>query len=165
MKTMLEVIPDGIFSRDFSVYEKTMKVAAIHLKTFSMTSKGTLTIGNDMYRVFRNGWLSGNGILQSPTGKVLAIARKRGLFRASFLVDYTGETLLLKKMLFRFRENWVIQSGETLTGTITQHKLFSRRLYFETNMQIPLEIRVFLLWLVILMVSTSQSSESSSAAA
>jgi hypothetical protein len=69
--------------------------------------------------------------------------------------------LFLKKKLFSLYEKYYLVSEDTRVGTIMLQNIFARRLLFETEIEIQLEVRVFILWLAIVFISARQSSDAS----
>ncbi len=161
MGTVLEAIPDGIFSVNFSVLENGRKIGAIQRKLVSLSLRGSITVNGVSYVIYRNGWFSGTFFLESKTGNKLAVARRQGLLSSNYRIEFSGHSFFLKKKLFSLHEKYYVISGDARVGTIMLQNIFARRMLLETEIEIQLEIRVFILWLAIVFISASQSSDTS----
>ncbi len=145
---MLRAAPHGIFSWDFTVYDAAgSPVAEIDMAAFR--EKAEVMIGEVACRVYREGWMSGPFVLESG-GHVLMRAVKPSAFRRSFDLAYDDCRYTLRARS-AFGRTFVLLEEERLLGTVAPDHAFTRKLTAELPEAMPLAVRVFILWLVILL--------------
>lgn len=163
-KHTLLAVPDGIFSVNYTVYENDVEVAKLYRKLMSARLKGSITTNGITRQVYRTGWFSSTFIMESVTGLGEAIAKRLSWFSASFNIDYLGNSILLKKKYWTMKEKYLlIQDGKEV-GMVWQPKVFSRKLELITEVEIPIEVRAFILWLTIVLIAANSSDSSSNGA-
>src|SRR5689334_8996173 len=91
---MLTIIPRTWYSWDFTVVSEQREVAFMDLSGWR--EKGTLTIEGIEHRVYREGRMSGDFVLERD-GTVLVRAAKPSAFSSTLLVRYQGREYTLKK--------------------------------------------------------------------
>lgn len=146
---MLQAIPQSWLSWDFTVLQGEVPIADIDVSRWR--EKGELTVAGATYRVYREGLLSGTFVLESAGG-VLARAKKTTFFR-SFLVEHAGRQYTLRaKSAFR-RQLVLLEGaeGSREIGSISPAGLFTRRASVDLPEELPLAVRVFLIWLTIVL--------------
>lgn len=143
---MLIAIPKRWFSWDFTVMDGAQAVGAIDMS--SWREKGVLTVEGTDYRVYREGLMSGDFILESHD-RVLARARKPSAFRRAFIVEHadTQYTLRAKSALGRAFE---LLDRDAVVGTLTPSGIFTRRAAIHLPEHMPLSLRVFIIWLAVI---------------
>ena len=144
---MLTATPKRWFSWDFTVQEGSQPIAKIDHSLWR--EKGTLTIEGKDYRVYREGVMRGEFVLESD-GKVLARAEKPSAFRRSFVVTHAGREYTLQAQS-ALRRPFVLLQGSQEVGWITPQGIFSRKTQVDLPEVLPLPVRVFLLWLTIVL--------------
>ena len=82
-------------------------------------------------------------------GSVVAVARNRRGFRTHIDVEWAGRHLVLEK-LSAFRRGFQLTEEERAVGTLRPQG-FSRTTDIDLPEEFPLILRLFLLWLVVLM--------------
>jgi hypothetical protein len=144
---MLTAIPRHWFSWDFTLTDGKRPLAEIDISWWR--EKGVLTISGKPYRVYREGALFGAFILES-NGTVLARAEKPSAFSRRIFVECAGVRYVLKPS-FLFSRRFQLLSGTTAVGTLSPNGLFSRRMNIDLSEDLPLPVRVFVVWLTIIL--------------
>jgi len=157
----LEAIPDGIFSVNYSLFKNNEKIASLVRKLFSLKLKGNITLGEKVYLAYTTGVFSGVFNLDSPSGETIAVAKRKGLLSGSYRIEYSNQMVLMKYKYFSLKTRYELYINEEMIGSIKLKKIFSRRLNFESNIEIPLEIMSFIMWLAILFITANNSSNNS----
>jgi hypothetical protein len=155
---MLTAIPKHWFTWDFTVHEGSQAIAEIDVSWWR--EKGTLTIQGQDYRVYREGVMSGYFVLESA-GSVLARAEKPSAFRRTFLVEHAGRQYTLQAKS-AWRRAFVLLQGSEEVGGIAPLGIFSRRASVDFPESLPLPVRVFLLWLAVLLWKREADSAAAS---
>lgn len=144
---MLTAIPKRWFSWDFTVTEESQAVAEIDMSRWR--EKGVLTVRGVDYRVYREGMMSGDFILESA-GAVIARADKPSAFHRSFTINFEGRryTLEAKAVL---RRTFLLLDGDREVGALSPEGLFTRRATVDLPQALPLPVRVFIVWLAVVL--------------
>ena len=154
---MLKVIPKSWFSWDFIVTDGVSPIAEIDLSWWR--EKGVLTVRDSTYDVYREGLMSGAFRLES-NGSILARAEKPSAFRRSFQVE-CGKKFYMLRAESAFGRKFVLIDGDREVGEISPDGVFTRRATADLPEGIPLPVKVFIIWLVVIL----WKRESDSAAA
>ncbi len=154
---MLKAIPNHWFSWDFTVMEGSQSVADIDVS--SWREKGLLTVQGVTYEVYREGLMSGAFILESA-GSVLARAEKPSAFRRSFIIEHVGRQYTLCATS-AFRREFLLSEDSREIGSLSPEGIFTRRTRVDLPEELPLPVKVFIIWLSIIL----WKRESDSAAA
>ncbi len=144
---MLSAIPKHWFSWDFRVMDGTRQVAEMDLSFWRR--KGLLSIEGIPYKVFREGLVSGAFILEVG-GTVAARAEKPNALRRCFLVEHAGRQLTLQARSV-FGRAFALYDGQNEIGSVTPEGFLTRRATARLPEELPLPVRVFILWLVIIL--------------
>ena len=144
---MLRLIPKHWFSWDFSVLDDRGIVAYIDISWWR--EKGVLTVQGASHPVFRERQMSGDFILESA-GSILARARKPSAFRRCFNVEHGGRHYTVRAQS-AFRRTFVVLDGDIGIGSITPDGIFTRRASIDLREDIPLAVRVFIVWLAVIL--------------
>ncbi len=155
---MLTAIPKNWFSWDFAVQEGEKPVAKLDLSLWR--EKGTLTIEGKDYRVYREGLLRGEFCLECE-GKILARAEKPSAFRRSYIVSHAGREYTLQARS-PWRRPFILLQGSQEIGSIAPQRIFTRKANADLPDSLPLPLRVFLLWLTVIL--WKREAESAAAA-
>jgi hypothetical protein len=145
--TMLTAIPRNWFSWDFTLVDEGHPLAEIGMS--SWREKGTLTIANQTYRIFREGFFSGSFVLES-SGAILARAAKPSAMTRRLIIDCNGSEFELKPVS-AFTRKFQLLSRGAIVGTLSPRGFLSRRMNVELSPDLPLPARVFVVWLAVLM--------------
>jgi hypothetical protein len=144
---MLRVAPSSWFSWNFVVFEGQDQVADIRLAV--LREAGELIVRDKTYRVNREGIMSGAFILRDGELE-LARAEKPSAFYRSFQVTHDGRcyTLGAESTL---RRKFVLQENGRTVGSVCPVNAFTRKCDADLPTGISLPVRVFMIWLVILL--------------
>jgi len=154
---MLTVIPKSWFSWDFTVLEGSRAVADIDVSWWR--EKGILTVDGINYKVYREGLMSGTFILELD-GVVIACAEKPKGFHRAFLIEYAGKQYTLRAKS-AFRREFLLLDGDREIGTLSPKGFFTRRAAVEFPEELPLQTKVFIIWLAVIL--WKRESDSSAA--
>ena len=144
---MLRMIPKW-FSWTFSVIDGAEPVAhAVDRSWWS--DKGELTIEGVTYTARREGVMSGEFVLESTAG-VLARATKPSAFRRSLIVEHAGRRYTLRAVS-ALRREFVLLDGSTRIGSLSPEGIFTRRAAVDLPPALPLTVRVFIVWLTVML--------------
>ena len=143
----LTIVPLRWYSWDFDVMEGTRHLARIDVS--SWREKGVLTIDGADYRVYREGAMSGDFLLERD-GLVFARATKPSAFKNTFVVTYHERQYTLSKRS-AWRREFVVRSGETEIGSLAPTSAWRREAAVRLPEDWPIPIRVFVIWLAIIL--------------
>jgi hypothetical protein len=145
---MLELVPLGWFSWDFSIFQNGSPIGQIRISS-SWREKGVLAVGGSSYNVYRERLMSGQFILEL-NGTQLARAEKPSALRSSFTVQHEGKTYILK-VESAFRQSFLLLENDRQIGSISPVSMFTRKARVDLPEELPLPIKVFLLWLTVIL--------------
>jgi hypothetical protein len=151
---MLLAVPKHWYSWDFDLRDGDRTVAFIDTSVWK--EKGTLTIDGAEYRVYREHLMSGAFLLEQH-GSALARAEKPSALRRRFLVQFDGRTLELRRTS-AFGRRFQLLDGDRELGTITPTTPFTRSARVDLPAGVPLPVRVFIVWLTVLIWKRDASS-------
>jgi hypothetical protein len=144
---MLQLEPKHWYSWDFTLLAGDAPLARIDFSTWR--ERGALTIQGQRYTVSKEGLLSGGFKLESPGGTV-ATATRESIFRRRYTIVAGARTYTLQP-----RSTWgramVVREGDREVGTIEPRGIFTRRGTVSLPDAVPLPVRVFLIWLALLL--------------
>lgn len=144
---MLQLEPKHWYSWDFTLMAGDAALAQIDFS--SWRERGSLRIQGQTYTVTKEGLLSGGFTLASPGGTV-ATASRESVFRRQYRVVAGGHSYTLQP-----RSTWgraiVVREGDRELGTIAPRGIFTRRGTVSLPDVVPLPVRVFLVWLALLL--------------
>jgi hypothetical protein len=144
---MLRAIPKSWCSADYKVLENDTVIAVVSLSLFR--EAGELTVAGSSYPVYREGLLSGSFVLESG-GSILARADKPSAFYRSFQVKHGEKEYALGAESAGFRK-FVLSEGGKQIGSIYPVHPLTRRSVIDFPEDIPLVVRVFMFWLVMIL--------------
>jgi hypothetical protein len=144
---MLTAAPRSWFSWDFTLAAGEERLAEIDISWWR--EKGVLTIANKPYRVYREAPLIGAFVMESD-GIVLARAEKPSALRRRMLVEHAGTRYELKP-LRSFSRDFQLLAGTEVVGTLSASGLLSRRMNIALPEELPLPVRVFVVWLTVIL--------------
>ena len=120
---MLIAIPKRWFSWDFDVNDGAQTVAEIDVSRWR--EKGVLRVQGADYRVYREGLMSGDFILESA-GSVLARAEKPSALRRAFIIKYADTHYTLQAESAFRRASELLRGGRKI-GALSPKGMFTRR--------------------------------------
>jgi hypothetical protein len=151
---VLQIVPTHWYSWDFTVTDESRPVADIATSWWG--EKGALTIEGTTYRVYREALMSGAFVLEHA-GSVLARAEKPSVFRREFLIRHAGrEYTLCRESLFR--RAFVLLDGSRQVGSLAPKGTFTREAAADLPHDLPLPVRMFIVWLTVISWRREQSS-------
>lgn len=145
---MLKAVPTSFFSWDFRIKEGEREVAAIDLSLWR--EKGALSVEGLPYRVYREGPARGAFILEDGAGRVAARAEKPNALRRAFIVEHDGRRFRLEAWTPVGRA-FVLRDEAGVVGTVKPDNFVTRRTTAVLPEDLPLAVRVFMLWLVFIL--------------
>jgi hypothetical protein len=157
---MLRALPANWFSWDFNVFDGDKHLALIDQAC--LREAGELLLEGTRYKASRESWLGGAFLLETE-GRVVARAIKPSAWRRAFEVQHDNKTYTLKA-----RSSWgrtfELLDGEIVIGSMRPAHSFTRKAEVEFPDSIPLPVRVFMVWLTIILWKRDQDAAASGAA-
>src|SRR5262249_14618467 len=144
---MRKMIPKSWFSWDFTVTDGASPIAEIDVSWWR--EKGVLTVRGSTYDVYREGLMGGAFLLES-SGSILARARKPSAFRRSFEFEFGGKFYILRAES-AFRRKFVLIDVDKEVVWLSPDGIFTRRATADLPEGLPLPVKVFIIWLVVIM--------------
>ena len=144
---MLTAVPTRWFSWEFTVNDGPRTVATIDVSWW--LEQGTLTVAGIEHRVYREGLLSGSFILEAA-GSVVARATKPSAFRRAFAIDHGGRRYALQATAM-LRRRMELLDGNRAIGSLSPQGVFTRRADVDLPTDLPLAVRVFVIWLAVIL--------------
>ena len=151
---MLQVVPTHWYSWDVTVMDESRPVADLDVSWWG--EKGILTIEGSTYRVYREAPMSGDFILEQA-GSVLARAEKASIFRRQFLLRHAGREYTRQPRSL-FRRAYVLLAGSREVGSLAPEGLFTRKAAADLPSDLPLPVRMFIVWLTVILWRRDQAS-------
>lgn len=149
---MLTMIPKP-FSWTFSVMDGAEPIAhAVNRSWWS--DKGEITVQGVTYTARREGVMSGAFVLESTAG-VVARALKPSAMRRSLIVEHAGRQYRLRAVS-ALRREFVLLDGSTRIGSLSPEAIFTRRAAVDLPQTLPLTVRVFIIWLTVMLWKRDQ---------
>jgi hypothetical protein len=144
---MLRAVPKNWFSWKFEIFDGEVKVANLDLAWFR--EEVEFAIQGRTFEIGREGVMSSVFLLRED-GRTIASATKPSAFRRSFDVvfDQTGYKL---EAVGPFVRRFELRKDFREVGSIHPVHLFSRKAIVELPEYLPLEVQVFIAWLVIML--------------
>jgi hypothetical protein len=151
---MLQIVPTHWFSWNCTVSDESRRVADITLNW--MREKGVLTIEDQTYRVYREAWMSGAFVIEHA-GSVIAQAEKPSMFRRELVIRHAGREYTLRPASI-FGRRFVLLQGSRRIGSLTPRGVFTRKAAADLPHDLPLPVRIFIVWLTVISWRREQSS-------
>jgi len=155
---MLTLIPKSWFSWNFNIMDGVRAVAEIDVSGWR--EKGLLAVDGIDYLVYREGLMNDTFILELG-GKVLARAEKAKAFHRAFLIKYAAKQYTLKAKS-AFRREFLLLEGDRKIGTLSPKGVFSHRAIVEFPEELPLPVKVFIIWLAVILWKRESDSGAAS---
>jgi hypothetical protein len=155
---MLKAIPKSWFSADYKVLENDDVIAIIGLSL--LREAGELNIKGSAYRVYRERLLSGAFIIEA-NGAMLARAEKPSAFYRSFIVEHEGRKYTLEAESVWTRKFVLSEAGRQIGAVYPEHCM-TRKAVIDFPEEIPLAVRLFMFWLVMILWKRASDASASS---
>ncbi len=144
---MLIAKPSSLFSWNFSIKEDGREIALIDQAW--LRERSEVTIEGDVHTFARTDML--NGVFELlRAGQTVARAQKTSLFQRAFEVSLNGRSLILRAA-HPFTRRFELIEGDSLIGQIAPRHMFTRTAEIDLEKSIPLAVRIFSFWLVMIM--------------
>ena len=145
---MLTAKPHSCFSWCFYILDENQNCIA-DISQHWLREQGQFCIGPACFSVRRDGFLNGTFSLQL-NGSVLATARKTGMFTPGFDIQIGNDFCHLAAEHLFTRRFMLTRQGQYL-GEVRPLHLFTRQATISFPEEIPVAIRIFLFWLVLIL--------------
>jgi hypothetical protein len=158
---VLRAVPKSWFSYSFDVFDRTgTRVAAADLSNWR--ENGKLEVGGRRYLARHETWAR-EFVLEGEDGLRVAVAEKPSAWREILSLEYGGARYELRKES-PWRSTFVLSREDIgVVGSIRQKSFFGRETSVELPEELPVEVRVFILWLATLMRKRADSAAASTA--
>lgn len=143
----LEAIPHSWFSSKFTIRDKQHVVAELDFGFWR--ENGTINLGQDGFHVHPEHLIGGDFILEGPSG-VVARAEKPSAWVRRLIIEYSGKQYELRTRHALLREFVLLDSNRKI-GSVSPQGILTRRADARLPEDWPLSVRMFVLWLVLLM--------------
>jgi len=158
---MLRAVPNGWFSYDFTLFDRTGRpVARVDLANWR--EKAKLEVSGTPYEAHHKAWAS--EFVLEKDGQVLAVAEKPSTWKDRFFFEHGGNRYELKKESAWGRTFELTRDGVGSVGSVRPKGAFRREWTVDMPGELPLEVRVFLVWLAVLLWRRADSTAASGAA-
>ena len=141
----MEAIATGMFNIKFRLVGQNQRLLG-ELENSFLQAKAQLELEEGSYQLYREGWFSGDFLLEL-NGKVVARASKPSVLRNRFEIELPDRQLVLSKPSSFDRRVIVLDGGKEI-GSIYPLGTFTRRTHVDVPDDWPVPIRAFLFWLV-----------------
>lgn len=146
--SLLEFGPRSWFSsRNYNIVQNGTLIGEINCAW--ARERGSIRIGDASYTASREGLVSGAFFLEA-SGRRLVSAEKPNALHRLFTLHLAGKTFTLKAASAFWRA-FVLIEGDREVGTIAPLGLFTRKAMADLPDDLSLEVKAFLIWLVVVM--------------
>jgi hypothetical protein len=157
--SMLEITPNGIWSWDYSISDDEGFITQIDSRTFREACE--FALGQDTYTIRRDGLMSGMFRLRSGEDLV-ASAEKPSAFHRRFIITSADESSYELIAESAFGRRFLVNDDSGPAGYIEPLGIFTRKARAELEPAIPDPIRIFMIWLTLMMWRRATNTASSS---
>lgn len=156
---MYAIVPKNLLATEYDIFYGANLVAHIKKPAVSVKDKCSIIIGDNQFYFTRQGVVSGDWILETHHITV-ASAVKPSAFNDTFLIHFDNGELTLKAKLLSLKNECILFEKDQQIGNILQANFFSRKLHFTVNKDIPLEVIVFIVCIVLVIIDRKSASAS-----
>ena len=142
---ILEARPIGIFTRKFSIEAEGQEIALLDSSSWRVA--GAISIGDHIYRLYREGLMSGAYLLEYE-GQVVARAIKPSAFSSQFDLELYHRRYSLTRASV-FGRGFAVFQGEVVVGSVHPTGMFIRRTIIDLPPDWAIPFQVFVFWLVL----------------
>jgi hypothetical protein len=157
-KRMLIATPKRWFSWDFEVHEGGGQPVG-DVRVSAWRERGAVTVGGTEYPVTREGVVG--AFTLAGAGGVLARAMKPSAFHRAFTLEYDGKEYVLKATS-AWGRGFALLDGEVQIGAVRPARALGRQARVDLPEDMPLEVRLFVLWLTLMLWKRQQQAANSS---
>jgi len=144
---MLHIVPLHWYKWDFKIFEDDRPIAVIDRSW--RNESGQLILEDATYEIYRKGAFFGTFVLEKE-GAVVAEAEKPSAFKRQFEIKYATRRFVLKSISVFGRGYDLIEDGRII-GSIVARSVFTRKARADLPEEMPLSVRVFVIFLVLLL--------------
>jgi hypothetical protein len=158
----LEAVPEGLLARAYEIRENSSAVGRVEHTPLPLLKRGTVTLGDQVFPITREGVLRPNYLMNVSDGSVRARAEKQGLGGYAYRVRFGDSEILLKKKVFAMRERFILMDASGELGEISRDSILSRRMTVilgDRAAAFPREVVLFLIWIA-LMIHRAEAAAS-----
>ena len=145
--TSLALLPRRCYSWDFTLVSGDGTQARLDLS--SWREKGVVTIGDYDHRVYREGMVSGDFVIERG-GQALARATKPSAFRSTIVITHGGRQYTLRKKSV-WKRAFVLLEGHKEVGSLSPNSWLTRDATVSLPADWPLAVKTFVTWLAIIL--------------
>jgi len=153
----LALTPRRWYSWDFTLTSGDRTLAQLDL---SWREKGVVTIGDFEHRVYREGMVGGDFVIERG-GEVLARASKPSVFRHTIVITHDGRQYTLRRKSF-WKRAFVLLEGDTTIGSLSPNSWLGRDATVHLPNDWPLAVKTFVVWLAIILWKRDAAAAASS---
>lgn len=153
MTAELEAVPERLLSLAYEVRENGSTVGKVEHRPLPLLTRGTVTIGDQVFPITREGVLRPNYLMNLSDGPVRARAEKQGVGGYAYRIQFGDSEILLKKKVFAMRERFVLMDAAGEIGEISRKSFLSRRMTVmleDRAAAMPMEVILFLIWIALM---------------
>lgn len=153
---MLRAIQRSWFSYNFDVIDRTgTRVATADMSNWRENAR--LEVEGRRYLARHQTWAR-EFVLEGEDGSIVAVAEKPSSWRETFSLEHGGVRYELRKES-PWKSSFILsREGVGVLGSVRRKSLFGRETIVELPEELPVEVRVFVLWLATLMRKRSDSA-------
>ncbi len=157
----LRAEPQSLFTWNYQVFQNDQMVATTHYTIWG--ESGQVSVGSNVWSVERQGPMSGEWWLsKAGTQPPVAIAHKPSVLARKFEVRWGESHSLVLEAEHLFTRRMQVVAMGTLIGHIAPKHPFTRHATLEFPDEVPMELRLFCLWLAALLWRRASSNNNSS---
>lgn len=153
---MLRAIQRSWFSYNFDVIDRTgTRVATADMSNWRENAR--LEVEGRRYLARHQTWAR-EFVLEGEDGSIVAVAEKPSSWRETFSLEHGGVRYGLRKES-PWKSSFILsREGVGVIGSVRQKSLFGRETIVDLPEELPVEVRVFVLWLATLMRKRADSA-------
>jgi hypothetical protein len=160
---MLRAVRRGWFSYDLDVFDRAgTPVAKVDLAHWRENAK--IEVEGRRYLARHEMWAR-EFVLEAEDGRTVALADKPSAWERRFLLDYGGGRYQLAKESPWRSAFLLTREGAGVVGSVRRRSPFGRETVVDLPGELPLEVRVFVLWLTVLMQKRDDAAAGSASTA
>jgi len=161
---MLRAVPEGWFSSNFIVFDRAgTPVARAGLSNWREIAK--LEVGGTRYEARSKGRAGKKFVLEQEDGRVVAVVEKPSVWRNRFVFEHAGNRYELRRVSVWGSAFVLWREGVGPVGSVRSKALFKREWTADLPEELPLEVRVFIVWLMIILWKRGATAAAGGAAA
>ena len=157
--SMLHVRPVSLLSESYTISAKKKGRALTTVSIRWFREAGSFSLDGQTFDLGREGWMGGDFFL-SIGRRELASADKPSAWHRRFTVRADGTKYVLQARS-AFSRKFDLLRGRRKVGSIEPTSIWTRGATADLPAELPLELRVFMIWLALLLWKRARDSSSS----